>query len=676
MSPPTVADVFLNAPTRPDPEFVPLSTFMVHIWRMNGLKSEDALDQNRERERFVYWFYDTFHQTRAPYRLPAPPNTLQWLNRPALDVSSAFKASTSTFAAPKYYLTRYMLHVWKQVRQDLDVRQADGFLHFLTWFALECIPSRNLPPLLLPNDLLPALNEPVKPPLPLTNAMRILGELRGVAGIREVHTAPDEHIAAISFELLPDLLQGGDPRLVPDVVSRFWSAKVTADPDALTAYEYFAAQGCCPGLLPAGPIKPEDYEAVRRWYSTQYLAMIPQSDPLSSTAPATSQVNPSRAGLDSPERSIFLYRDYQTISGLSRAGIVTEKALSGAGLKIIGLDFFFRRTRMLEEHTQNQAVRRLARSALHILSLNPEYIPECLMCHFSLVDKSSYIIGQFYWELSDTATVHDCGLSLVNEIWVASEYLRDVYQKRTSVPIYVMGQAVEVSTSPSQFSRAAFDLPEDAYIFLFSFDAGSVVERKNPLAAVEAFRKAFPAHTENAILVLKTRNLDSAHTERDRNHWRRVAEIAATDRRIHLIDRTMTTAELAGLLSVCDSYVSLHRSEGFGYGPAEAMGMGKPVLTTGYSGVTDFCTSDTALLVDYKLQRVPRGAYPYMDDSREYYWAAPDIDHAALQMRRLYDHPQIGEQTGQSGRRFILENYSLEALRRRYLARLTELGWF
>src|SRR5437773_9141642 len=116
------------------------------------------------------------------------------------------------------------------------------------------------------------------------------------------------------------------------------------------------------------------------------------------------------------------------------------------------------------------------------------------------------------------------------------------------------------------------------------------------------------------------------------------------------MDHTMDPEELAGLHAACDCYVSLHRSEGFGYGPAEAMVLGKPVITTGYSGVTDFCTPETALLVDYTLERVPQNAYPYMDAARDYYWAAPDVEAAARQMRRLYEDREFGERLGQAGR--------------------------
>ena len=63
------------------------------------------------------------------------------------------------------------------------------------------------------------------------------------------------------------------------------------------------------------------------------------------------------------------------------------------------------------------------------------WIPECLLSQLSCFDESSYLIGQFYWELSDIAAIHECGLSLVHEIWVATEYLRDVYRRRVTVPV-------------------------------------------------------------------------------------------------------------------------------------------------------------------------------------------------------------------------------------------------
>jgi len=655
VSPRTPSDVFLHAASRPDGH-APLTPFMIHVWRQKGLP-DGALEDNREREQFVYWFFDSYHLSRSPYRLAVAPGTLRWLNASVLDLSQTVSPNGHSAAGP-HFLTRYMLHILGQSQREADVFRFDGYLRFLSWFTLEYVPSRNLPPSLLPDTLVPLLNHPVRPPFPITTAMAVRADLHEIAAI------PEEELVALSFELLSDLLQAGDPRLIPDFVSEFWSRKMATEPNAFSAYEHFLVRAFRSDL---------PSESARDWVAKQCRAAIPEVDLFSTSANTAPW--PAGAALNSPEKVIVVFRDHHTIAGLSKAGGQTTQALRGLGFDVVDLDFRFGRDRLSEEALHNFSRRRSARKTLAVLNLNPEYVPDCLMCYLSSLDESAYRVGQFYWELSDTSSIHDCGLSLVNEIWVATEYLRDVYRKRVSVPVLVMGQAIECDAPEGRFERSGFNLPENAYTFLFSFDAGSVVERKNPLAVVQAFRKAFPAGTEAVSLVVKTRNLDAMHTDRDRDHWRRLTALAAADSRIRVLDNTMTAAELTGLLACCDCYVSLHRSEGFGYGPADAMSLGKPVITTAYSGVTDFCTSSTSLLVDYTLERVPPGAYPYMDADREYWWASPDIDVAAAHMRRLSQDPREGERLGTQGRELIRERYSVEALQRRYLNRLAELGF-
>ena len=655
-----IARVFLETVPVSDQELAPLTPFMIHIWRLNGLQTDAALEHPAERARFVYWFYDTFHRLRAPCRWPVPPATLRWLNEPTIDRSFAWAPEQTN------YLTRFMLHVWKHFRQDIDIRQPDGYLRFLTWFALECIPAWNLPPALLPKNLLPPLNVPVREGFPLSRGMQILGELHGLAQMRDAHKAAGDLLLALSFESLAELVQAADPRLIPDYISRYWSAPVASDPASPSSYVYLAARAWRPELT--------DNAAIQSWYSRRFLSVLPQADVFGAVDPAAA-LDTGGEELTPPEKVAFVYRDHHTIAGLSKAGLLTRNALSRAGLPLVDLDFSFGRDRIPEEYRHNGRLLRHARSSLHILNLNPEYVPECLMCHFSSLEHARYLIGQFYWELSDIGSVHECGLAMMDEIWVATEYLKEVYRKRVAVPVLVMGQAVEPPPRKMQPPRATFQLPEDAYVFLFTFDAGSGVERKNPLAAVKAFRKAFPRGAEKASLVLKTRNAGSVQSDTERTHWRQVLELAAGDRRVHVIDSTMNADQMAGLQAACDCYLSLHRSEGFGYGPAEAMVLGKPVIATGYSGVTDFCTPHTSLLVDYALERVPEGAYPYMDRDRDYYWAAPDLEDAARHMRRLYEDRDLSNELGQSGRELMLERYSVAALQRRYVDRLSALGW-
>jgi len=643
---------------------------MVHVWRLHGLEAANALVNSNDRERFVYWFYDTFHRVRAPYRWPVPPDILRWLNHPVLDLSANF-ADAGMFPKQPYYLTRFMLHVWKHFREDTDVRDVDGYLRFLTWFVLECVPAWNLPPALVPAELLGVLNDPVRDGWPMSRAMYILGELHGVQSIRDVPTGPEDAALALSFELLKHLLQAGDPRLVPSYVSRYWSAPISPEQSSPTTYEYVASQAWGPRVA--------DHATIHSWFSRRFLTVLPQAGVFTPAPSSHTHDMPGAEHVAPAEKIVVVYRDHHTIAGLATAGAIAREALSRAGLPIVDLDFALGRDRMLEEHRSNSRVLRHARSSLHILNLNPEYIPECLMCHLADLEHARYIIGQLYWELSDISSVHECGLSLLDEIWVATEYLKEIYQRTVSIPVHVMGQAVEPPARTNSRGRTTLGLPSDAYVFLFTFDAGSGVERKNPLAAVNAFKRAFPKRlgwrAEKPVLVIKTRNAANLEAPRDRAHWARVLALAAGDPRIRIIDSTMTGEEMAGLKAACDCYVSLHRSEGFGYGPAEAMSIGKPVITTAYSGVTDFCTAHTALLVDFTLERVPSGAYPYMDEGREYHWAAPNLAMAADQMRTLYENRTLGKQLGDAGREVIRQRYSVASLQRRYVQRLSELGW-
>jgi len=300
-------------------------------------------------------------------------------------------------------------------------------------------------------------------------------------------------------------------------------------------------------------------------------------------------------------------------------------------------------------------------------------VPECVLLNASRVKKGDYIVGQFYWELSSISAIHETALALVDEIWVASNYLVDVFSRHTDKRVINMCQAV-TEPAPSNIGRSNFDLSKQDYVFLVSFDAMSCIERKNPLAAAHAFRLAFPKGSERAKLIIKTRNANRVGGN-DLAHWSMVLKEAGEDRRIRIIDRTMSEAELTGLLDACDCYVSLHRSEGFGYGPAEAMIQGKPVITTNFSGVCDFCTDGTSLLTPYDLTSLEPGVYPYMDPDRSYVWATPRIEIAAQQMQQLFQNPAQGRKLGEQGRHLIKVQYSIQALSARYKKRLTELGF-
>jgi glycosyltransferase involved in cell wall biosynthesis len=283
-----------------------------------------------------------------------------------------------------------------------------------------------------------------------------------------------------------------------------------------------------------------------------------------------------------------------------------------------------------------------------------------------LVLERSYTIGYWAWELAKFPEEWNSSFTFVQEVWVSSRFAYDSIASETTKPVLLMPMAVAVPPPEPGLRRADFRLPEDKFVFYFSFDFRSYASRKNPLAAVAAFRRAFPRRNASAALLLKTVGSEWKPEERDS-----LLDAIRGDPRILLINREFTRPRAIALLALSDCFLSLHRSEGFGRGPAEAMLLGKRLIVTDYSGTRDFATSETALLVDYELVPVRAEEYP---GARAQVWAEPDIDEAAAAMRRLAGDPALAERLGNAGRACIRELYDPSVIGARYLAWLEEIA--
>jgi glycosyltransferase involved in cell wall biosynthesis len=240
--------------------------------------------------------------------------------------------------------------------------------------------------------------------------------------------------------------------------------------------------------------------------------------------------------------------------------------------------------------------------------------------------RDRYTIGYWFWELAQFRSDWMPAFAFVDEVWVPSEFGRAALAERSPVPITCVPLPV-VAPPLSSTGRAQFDLPNDALVFLFTFDVSSQIERKNPMGTIAAFRAAFGAR-QDVVLVLKFTNAEYDPSG-VRQLYRAVEGINAV-----MLEGYMTREELAELVAVADCYVSLHRSEGFGLGIAEAMAIGKPVIATNYSGPADFMTAENSYPVNYRMTPIPRDYGPYLEG---FSWAEPDLEHASLLMRQVAD---------------------------------------
>jgi glycosyltransferase involved in cell wall biosynthesis len=231
------------------------------------------------------------------------------------------------------------------------------------------------------------------------------------------------------------------------------------------------------------------------------------------------------------------------------------------------------------------------------------------------------------------------GLACVSQVWVPSHFTAAALEPLLPGRVRVVPPALAlVPPVASSLNRAAFGLPEAAVVVLVSFNLASSFARKNPFAAIAAFRGAFGDRPDR-ILVLKV-----GHPEHAPADFARLAQMARAPN-IRLETRMLAPEDRHALTACADIVLSLHRGEGFGLVLAEAMLLGKPVVATGWSGNTDFMDGTNAALVDYRL-------VPARDDRAVYrgLWAEPDAAQAAVLLRTLADDADMRRTLGERAR--------------------------
>ncbi len=254
-------------------------------------------------------------------------------------------------------------------------------------------------------------------------------------------------------------------------------------------------------------------------------------------------------------------------------------------------------------------------------------------------------VGFWAWELERLPSYWRNAFTFYDEIWASTRFAEAAFSLEKLRPIRLMPMAVVAPEVQRDISRRELNLPRDATMFLVVFDFRSFASRKNPEAVVRAFQQAFPGGDENVFLVIKTMGADE-----NSGRLEHLTELC-TDPRISLRDIKLDRDELIGLIRASDAFVSLHRSEGFGRGPAEAMLLGRPTILTGYSGTNDFATEECAYIVDYELVPVTHGEYPGVEGQR---WADANVETAARHMRQIYERPDEARRIGELGRAQVL----------------------
>lgn len=305
------------------------------------------------------------------------------------------------------------------------------------------------------------------------------------------------------------------------------------------------------------------------------------------------------------------------------------------------------------------------RHRINVIEMAADHVPGMLREIGRWKTGHSYNILRTYWELPQAPAEWASMIKGIHEIWVPNEFVGNAFQAIFDGPIIIVPPCVEIETE-NILDRAQFHLDQDRFYFMFSFDYYSYPARKNPLGVVRAFQAAFPDPGERVGLIIKSSSATNQHLVIKSE----IEEVARQDHRIKVIDHMFSREEMLSLFCQSDCFVSLHRSEGFGLGMAEAMALGKPVIGTDYSGSTDFLSDHTGFPVSFTLRRVQIGEYIFAEGQS---WAEPDNMSAVVAMQRVfYDRPEALRRA-EAGKAFVKMHYGRENIGRIAVERLRNI---
>lgn len=240
---------------------------------------------------------------------------------------------------------------------------------------------------------------------------------------------------------------------------------------------------------------------------------------------------------------------------------------------------------------------------------------------------------------------------------VTSEHVRKIMiDNGVFVPTYVVGNGVDhfeaITPEPVE------DLPKVGRLFLH---VSSCFPRKGVDALLEAWARAFTSRDDVGLLI---KSFPNPHND--------IAEQIAALRRTHpdlapiyVIDRDLSDGQMRTLYGACDIAVFPSRAEGFGLPVAEALLLGKPVLTTGWSGQMDFADLPLVQNIDYRFKETKSHL-----DAGLSMWADPDPEHMARLMRETAKAAAPTEAACENTRETLLERFSWDKVAERSIAAL------
>ncbi len=202
-------------------------------------------------------------------------------------------------------------------------------------------------------------------------------------------------------------------------------------------------------------------------------------------------------------------------------------------------------------------------------------------------------IGFPIFELDRFTDIELNHLRSVDELFVCSTWAKGIINQYPDMPpTHVIPLGVDGSIFHPDATPATFENPTSDTIFI---NIGKWEVRKGHHILCEAFSKAFTPN-DNVQLFLNTCN--PFNTPEESQRWVDSYKTSPMGERINIIEHRLDNQwHVAGLMMIADCGVFPALAEGWNLEVLEMMACGKHVITTNYSGNTEFCNTKNSLLI-------------------------------------------------------------------------------